>query len=128
MFARCMPKSGAHSQGGARAAAWTWRQPPGPLQAGSRNSPETNRGDGERIGGKEDWGHKEMRRTKPSVIEGAPFLFMGVLCWLCGAVVVGLAAQLLFGWVSAAIAVVVLTAVVLAAFWSLSNSAYVSKR
>jgi uncharacterized membrane protein YhaH (DUF805 family) len=60
--------------------------------------------------------------------ERAPFLFMGVLCWLCGAVVVGVVTQFVFGWVSAAVAVVVVTAVVLAVFWSLGSSAYTSKR
>ena len=69
-----------------------------------------------------------MGQAKPSAGDRAPFLFMGVLCWLCGAIVVGVAAQLLFGWISAAVAVVLLTAVVLAVFWSLSNSAYISKR
>jgi len=65
-----------------------------------------------------------MRETKPSAAERAPFLLMGVLCWLCGAVVVGVVAQLVFGWISAAVAVAVVTAVVLAVFWSLSGSAY----
>lgn len=69
-----------------------------------------------------------MKGIRPSVTERAPFLFMGVLCWLCGAVVVGVATQFVFGWVSAAVAVAVLTAVVLVVFWSLSYSAYTSKR
>ena len=69
-----------------------------------------------------------MKETRPSVTDRAPFLFMGVLCWLCGAVVVGVASQLIFGWLSATIAVLILTAIVLAVFWSLSNSAYTSKR
>jgi hypothetical protein len=47
---------------------------------------------------------------------------MGVLCWLCGAVVVGVAARLIFGWVEAAVAVVVTSAPVLAVFWALSSS------
>ena len=53
----------------------------------------------------------------------APFLFLGVLCWLCGAVVVGVATQLVFGWVEALVAVGMLTAFVLTVFWSLSSSA-----
>ena len=69
-----------------------------------------------------------MKETRPSVRERAPFLFMGVLCWLCGAVVLGIAAQFVFGWVSAAVTVAVVTAVVLFVFWSLSSSAYTSKR
>ena len=69
-----------------------------------------------------------MKETRPSITERTPFLFMGVLCWLCGAVVVGVATQFVFGWVSAAVAVAVLTAVVLAVFWSLSSSAYTNKR
>jgi Flp pilus assembly protein TadB len=64
-----------------------------------------------------------MRQTKPNAGDRAPFLFMGVLCWLCGAVVVGVATQLVFGWVEALVAVAVLTAIVLAVFWSLSSSA-----
>jgi len=64
-----------------------------------------------------------MKVTRPSIGDRAPFLFMGVLCWLCGAVVVGIVAQLVFGWVEALVAVAVLTAFVLAIFWSLSSSA-----
>ena len=64
-----------------------------------------------------------MSQTKPNAGERAPFLFMGVLCWLCGAVVVGVATQLVFGWVEALVAVAVLTTLVLAIFWSLSSSA-----
>ena len=64
-----------------------------------------------------------MKVTRPSMGDRAPFLFMGVLCWLCGAVVVGVATQLVFGWVEAIVAVAVLTAFVLAVFWSLSSSA-----
>lgn len=69
-----------------------------------------------------------MKEAGPSNTERVPFLFMGVLCWLCGAVVLGVAAKLLLGWVPAAVAVAILTAVVLAGFWSLSNSSYSSKR
>jgi len=64
-----------------------------------------------------------MKVTSPSVGDRAPFLFMGVLCWLCGAVVVGVATQLVFGWIEALVAVAVLTAFVLAVFWSLNSSA-----
>ena len=63
-----------------------------------------------------------MKQAKPSVGDRAPFLFMGVLCWLCGAVVVGVATQFIFGWVEALIAVAVTTAFVLAVFWSVSSS------
>ncbi len=66
---------------------------------------------------------KIMKQAKPSVGDRAPFLFMGVLCWLCGAVVVGVATQLIFGWVEALIAVAMTTAAVLAVSWSLSSSA-----
>ena len=64
-----------------------------------------------------------MSQTNPTAGDRVPFLFMGVLCWMCGAVVVGVATQLLFGWVEAAVAVAVVTALVLAIFWSLSSSA-----
>jgi hypothetical protein len=47
---------------------------------------------------------------------------MGVLCWFCGAVVVGIATQLIFGWTEALIAVAVVSALVLSVFWSLSSS------
>ena len=63
-----------------------------------------------------------MGQTKPSVGDRAPFLLMGVLCWFCGAVVVGVAVQLIFGWVEAAVAVVVTSVLVLSVFWSLSAS------
>jgi hypothetical protein len=76
----------------------------------------------------DDWGEEQMRETRPSVRERAPLLFMGVLCWLCGAVVLGVAVQLVLGWVSAAVAVALVTAVVLAVSWSLSSSVYTSKR
>lgn len=69
-----------------------------------------------------------MKVSRPSAGERAPFLFMGILCWLCGAVVVAVVTKFLLGWVPAAVAVVVLTAVVLAVSWSLSSSAFVSKR
>lgn len=65
-----------------------------------------------------------MRQAKPGIGDRAPFLFMGVLCWLCGAVVIGVATQLVFGWVEALIAVAVTSALVLAVFWSLSSSAW----
>lgn len=64
-----------------------------------------------------------MKRTAPTATDRAPFLLMGVLCWLCGAVVVGVAAQLIFGWVEAVIAAGVVTALVLAVFWSISSAA-----
>ncbi|HLF76673.1 MAG TPA: hypothetical protein VJB57_04215 [Dehalococcoidia bacterium] len=64
-----------------------------------------------------------MKQARPTIGDRAPFLFMGVLCWLCGAVVVGVATQLIFGWVEAIVAVAVTTAFVLAVFWSLSSSA-----
>jgi hypothetical protein len=64
----------------------------------------------------------EIKVTKESLGDRGPFLFMGVLCWLCGAVVVGIATQLVFGWVEALVAVAVVTAFVLAIFWSLSSS------
>ena len=64
-----------------------------------------------------------MRQEKPSAGDRAPFLIMGVLCWLCGAVVVGVATQLVFGWVEALVAVAVISAFILAVFWSLSSSA-----
>jgi uncharacterized membrane protein YhaH (DUF805 family) len=69
-----------------------------------------------------------MKQAGPSVTERAPFLFMGVLCWLCGAVVVGLAIRLVAGWASAAVAVTILTLFVLAVFWSLSSSAGSTKK
>ena len=68
-----------------------------------------------------------MKVEKPSLGDRGPFLIMGVLCWLCGAVVVGVAAKLLFGWVPAAVAVIVVSAFVLSVFWSLSSSATVGK-
>ena len=64
-----------------------------------------------------------MGQAKPSAGDRAPFLFMGFICWFCGAVVVGVAAQLVFGWIEALVAVAVLTAFVLAVFWSLSSAA-----
>ncbi len=64
-----------------------------------------------------------MRQAKPSLGDRVPFLVMGVLCWLCAAVVVGVAARLIFGWLEALIAVAVVTTFVLAIFWSLSSSA-----
>ena len=76
----------------------------------------------------DDRDETQMREIKPSARERAPFLFMGVLCWLCGAVVVGIATQFVFGRVSAAVAVAVVTVVVLGVFWSLSSSAYTNKR
>jgi len=63
-----------------------------------------------------------MKQAKPSIGDRAPFLFMGVLCWLCGAVVIGVGAQLIFGWVEALVAVAVTSAAALAIFWSLSSS------
>lgn len=69
-----------------------------------------------------------MKIEKASLSERSPFLVMGVLCWLCGAVVVGVAAKLLFGWIPAVVAVAIVTAVVLAVFWSLSSSAMHSSR
>ena len=64
-----------------------------------------------------------MMRIRPSMEEKAPFLFMGVLCWLCGAVVLGMAALLLFGWIGAAVAATAFAVLVLTVFWSLGNAA-----
>ena len=64
-----------------------------------------------------------MKRTEPTAADRAPFMLMGILCWLCGAVVIGVATQLLFGWIEAVIAAAVVTAIVLALFWSLSSAA-----
>ena len=63
-----------------------------------------------------------MKQEKPSIGDRAPFLVMGVLCWLCGAVVVGVATQLVLGWVEALVAMAVVSAFILAIFWSLSSS------
>lgn len=64
-----------------------------------------------------------MARPRSSLGENAPFLFMGVLCWLCGAVVLGVAALLLSGWIAAAVAATAFAAVVLAVFWNLAEAA-----
>jgi hypothetical protein len=67
-------------------------------------------------------------KQQPSLGDRGPFLIVGVLCWLCGAVVVGVGTQLLFGWITAVVAVVVVSAFVLGVVWSLSSSAPAGSR
>lgn len=55
-------------------------------------------------------------------MERTPFLFMGILCWLCGAVVVGIGARVVLGTGAAVIAVGLVTVLVLAVFWKLGDA------
>jgi hypothetical protein len=55
-------------------------------------------------------------------MERTPFLFMGILCWLCGAVVVGVGAQVLAGTGAAVLAVLLVTVLVLAVFLMLGDA------
>ncbi len=62
-------------------------------------------------------------KLKSSLGEHAPFLFMGVLCWLCGAVLVGVAAAWLVNATAGLVAAGLVTALVLAVFWRLGSLA-----
>jgi hypothetical protein len=60
-----------------------------------------------------------------SLSDRAPFLLMGVLCWLCGAVFVGLGAALLVNTLVGFAAAVAVTTGVLALFWRLGDAVHI---
>lgn len=60
-------------------------------------------------------------KLKSAVDEHAPFLLMGILCWLCGAVFIGIAAAWLVNATVGLVAAGLVTALVLAVFWRLGS-------
>lgn len=60
-------------------------------------------------------------KLKSAFEEHAPFLLMGILCWLCGAVLVGAAAAWLVNATVGLVAAGLVTALVLAIFWRLGS-------
>lgn len=64
---------------------------------------------------------REMKLIQKST-DRAPLMLAGILCWLCGAVLIGVLVQALAGWTLAAIAVIVTSALVLAIAWKLGGS------
>ena len=62
-------------------------------------------------------------KLKSSFQEHAPFLFMGLVCWLCGAVLVGVAAAWLVSATAGIAAAGLVTALVLILSWRLSSLA-----
>jgi hypothetical protein len=60
-------------------------------------------------------------QDKVPVSDRMPYMLMGLLCWLCGAVVIGIGVQLLVGNIAALVAVAVVTLLVLCMAWRLSS-------
>ena len=58
---------------------------------------------------------------KSAFEEHAPFLFMGLVCWLCGAVLVGLAGAWLVNSTAGFFAAGLVTVLVLIVFWRLGS-------
>jgi hypothetical protein len=62
-------------------------------------------------------------KLKSAFEEHAPLLFVGILCWLCGAVLIGVAAAWLVNATAGVFAAGLLTLLILIVFWRMGSLA-----